>query len=79
MGLKDVTSEQIVKVAEKFVLMYEKRVEAAKTGHGKFVNLGECEMYLSLWKSVVNKKGENLSPQEKREVEDAYYSGEFDG
>ena len=35
-------------------------------------------MYLALWKSVVDKKGENLTTREMGEVTDAYYSGEFD-
>lgn len=79
--MENVTPEDIVRVAEKHVKLYEGRIERKTKqlpGHEN-IQLKSCQGYLAIWKSIVAKGGQELTKLERREVRDAYDSGEFDG
>jgi len=69
------TPAQIAEYAEKQVTMYKRRIESGSPN----VRVGECTNYLRIWKSIVTKEGKELNEEEKNEVSDAYYAGDFDG
>lgn len=74
------TPDQVRRVAEKHVQMYERRIRIKETDApgARNINLEDCKKYLRIWKSIVEKGGQNLTPEEITEVSDAYDSGEYD-
>lgn len=71
------TPEEICSYAEQQINLYQNRVALGKEGH-RAINLGECEHYLRIWQLISLKQGKNLSEDEQGEVDDAYYTGDFD-
>jgi hypothetical protein len=75
------TPDKIVRVAEKHITLYTHRVRLGEEVggiRGKNINVSECKKYLAIWTSIKNKGGQNLTPEEVIEVEDAYDSGNYD-
>ncbi len=66
--------QDILKVAEKHVRLYERRIARG----GSWVRIDECQALLQLWQGVVRGQGEVLTPNQMYEILDADDAGEFE-
>lgn len=69
--------KKILEVAHSQRKMFTNRRDRAARGETGY-RLNECEHYLSIWQSIIEKNGENLLPDEQGEVDDAWYSGSYE-
>lgn len=66
--------QDILKVAEKHVTLYERRIARG----GSWVRIDECRTLLQLWQGVVRGQGEVLTPNQMYEILDADDAGDFE-
>lgn len=64
----------ILKVAERHVKLYERRIARG----GSWVRIDECQQLLQLWRDVIRRNGESLTPNQMYEILDADDAGEFE-
>lgn len=66
--------QDILKVAERHVKLYERRIARG----GSWVRIDECQQLLQLWRDVIRRQGESLTPNQMCEILDADDAGEFE-
>lgn len=77
MDKPDLSEENIKRLADIHIRRFSNRIELGNRGE-PYIRVNECEHYLTIWKSIQEKKysWDSLSEQERNEIEDAIYSGE---
>lgn len=76
---ESLTDKQVRVLAEKHIEMFEKRIASG----AKIVNVSECRRYIEIWRGIQTKVlrwawRDQFTVEERGEIEDALYSGEWD-
>lgn len=77
--MKKIPKEKLVELADKHIARFVRLIEAGKAGH-RAVRVDECEGYRDLWTDTKRRllAGEELSPPQLGEIQDAIECGDYD-
>jgi hypothetical protein len=75
-NFEDIAPSKLLVLANSHINRFRNMIASG----GRNINRAECQMYIHVWESVREAKGEweKLSPEAQREIKDAAYSREYD-
>jgi hypothetical protein len=80
--MKEMPKEKLIELADKHIALYAGRVEQQRVGRPgwKNINVEETAAYLGLWTDAKQRMlaGEELTPPQLGEIQDAIESGDYD-
>lgn len=77
--MKEIPKEKLVELAHKHLVHFARLIDAGKAGNTS-VRVEECEVYAELWADAARRllAGEELTPPQLGEIQDAIECGDYD-
>ncbi len=72
--ISKISPDNLSILSEQHIRRYEKMLAS----HSSYVRKSECKQYAAIWRSIRDKKGQELTSVERNEVYEAITSGEYD-